>query len=224
MLLVAACSGGDGLRPQTATAVTVPTTLPAPGVKDQVVAASDYRLGPGDKLAINVFGVSELSRDNLIVASDGNVPLPLIGTVPAMGRTAAELSALIEGKLSERYMRNPQVTVAVTEANSQRVTLDGAVRTPGRYVLTGPTTLTEALALGQGTTDTAKASEVVIFRTIDGKRYAARFDLAAIRKGAATDPAVYGNDVVVVGTNSVRGVIKDIATVAPVLSLFFLLR
>lgn len=221
-LALSAC-GGANFRPGTATAVTVAQDLPAPQVADLKAAASEYRLGPTDRLSIRVFGVPDLSGDAEVEA-DGTVAVPLIGNVEASGETTQSLARMIAARLGDRYLRDPNVTVSLSEARSQRVTLDGAVRTPGRYPIVGETHLTEALALGQGPNDYAKNDEVVVFRDVGGQRYAARFDLNAIRGGRAPDPRIYGNDTVVVGTNNVRVLLKDVAQAAPVLGLFYLLR
>jgi polysaccharide export outer membrane protein len=61
---------------------------------------------------------------------------------------------------------------------------------------------------------------VVIFRTVEGKPMAARFDLAAIRTGAETDPEVYPSDVVVVDTSRNRRLVRDFAPLLPLISVF----
>ncbi len=219
---LSAC-GGNSFRPEQAGAVTVAQDLPAPQVTDMRAATSEYRLGPADKINIRVFGVPDLSGEAQVEA-DGSFGLPLIGSVQASGETTQSLARLIEARLGDRYLRDPNVTVSLVEALSQRVTLDGAVRTPGRYPIVGKTSLTEALALGAGPSDYAKTGEVLIFRTVGGQRYVARFDLGAIRTGRMPDPEIYGNDTIVVGTDNVRLALRDVAAVAPVLSLFYLLR
>ncbi len=219
---LSAC-GGNSFRPEQASAVTVAQDLPAPQLTDMLAVTNEYRLGPTDKINIRVFGVPDLSSEAQVEA-DGSVGIPLVGSVRASGETTQSLARLIEVRLGDRYLRNPSVTVSLVEALSQRVTLDGAVRTPGRYPIVGKTSLTEALALGAGPSDYAKTGEVLIFRTVAGQRYVARFDLGAIRTGRMPDPEVYGNDTVVVGTNNVRLALRDVAVVAPVLSLFYLLR
>ncbi|URW74441.1 polysaccharide export protein [Sphingomonas donggukensis] len=222
LALVLTGCGGSNFRPEQAGAVTAGETLPAPLVSD-LREVGEYRLGPTDKIAIRVFGVPELSGDTQIEA-DGTVAVSLIGNVPASGETTQSLARTIQNRLGARYLRDPNVTVSIIEAQSQRVTLDGAVKTPGRYPIVGRTSLTEALALGQGLSDYGKASEVVVFRTVGGKRYAARFDLKAIRGGRLADPEIYGNDIVVVGTDAVRLALRDVASAAPILGLFYLIR
>ena len=85
----------------------------------------------GDKLSVRVFQVPDLSFDQLVVDTSGDIQMPLIGAVRATGQTAGQLSTQIAERLSAQYLRNPQVTVTVTEAASQKITVDGAVTKPG---------------------------------------------------------------------------------------------
>lgn len=217
--------GGSNFRPERATAVTpvAADALPAPALSETQIPTSEFPLGVTDKVAVRVFGAPDFNVDAAVDPA-GAVTVPLIGDVPATGKTTRELAADIAERLGARYIRNPSVTVSLLEAGSRRVTLDGAVRMPGRYALTGPTSLTGAIALGQGTADNARGSEVIVFRTINGQRYAARFSLTDIRGGRAQDPAVFGNDVIVVADDRSRALLQDVAQVAPFLGLFYLFK
>lgn len=196
--------------------------LPAP---DPVTIASlsttaEYRVGPMDTLDISVFQVPELSREAQVDAQ-GMVNMPLIGAVPAAGHTTVELEREIATRLSEKYLQAPQVNISVKEFASQRVTVDGAVMAPGVYPVTGPTTLMRAVAMAKGADPRfANERQVVIFRTVNGQRMAARFDLAAIRAGEADDPEVYGNDIIVVDRSGARSVLRDVVGALPVISIF----
>ncbi|HEY8614654.1 polysaccharide biosynthesis/export family protein [Phenylobacterium sp.] len=171
--------------------------------------AADYRIGAQDKVEINVFGIEELKRE-VQVDSGGKILLPLIGQVQAGGRTPAELSNDIAGLLKKSYMKDPQVIVTVKEAQSQKVTVDGAVLQPGQYALAGPTTLMQAVSLARGPDPKlANVKRVAIFRQIGGQRRSAFYDLAAIRSGKAEDPPVYGNDIVVVDTSGAKNFMQN---------------
>jgi polysaccharide export outer membrane protein len=171
--------------------------------------AADYRIGSQDKIEVNVFGIDELKRE-VQVDSGGKIILPLIGQVQAGGRTPAELSTDIARLLKKSYMKDPQVIVTVKEAQSQKVTVDGAVLQPGQYPLAGPTTLMQAVSLARGPDPKlANIKRVAIFRTVGGQRHSAFFDLAAIRSGRAEDPAVYGNDIVVVDTSGAKNFMQN---------------
>lgn len=191
-----------------------------PGAVSPGSSQADYRLGAGDKLNVRVFQVPDLSFDNLVVDTSGNIQMPLIGVVQAAGLTAGELSAEVGRQLASRYLRDPQVTVTVSEAASQKITVDGAVTRPGVYEMRGSTTLLQAVAMAEGPSRVADLSKVAVFRTIDGRRSVALFDLAAIRQGRADDPAVLGNDVIVVDTSNLSMAMREVVGAIPVLSVF----
>jgi polysaccharide export outer membrane protein len=117
-------------------------------------------------------------------------------------------------------MHNPNVQVAITATTDRSITLDGAVSSPGAYPIIGSTTLMQAVALGKGLTRDANPSRVVIFRTVDGKRMAAAFDLQAIRRAEAEDPPVYGNDIIIVDGSKAREMFRDILSAIPLLGVF----
>lgn len=179
----------------------------------------EYRLGPYDQVVVEVLGVDELKRDGRIDGA-GNFSYPLIGSVHAAGLTPAELAAHIADGLRGRFVRNPQVSVNVREVVSQVVSVDGAVRDPGRYVVSGYMTLQQAIASAHGLTDMAQVTEVVVFRTVGGRPSAALFSLRDIREGRYGDPQIYANDVVVVGTSRARRLWQDLAQIAPIFSAF----
>ncbi|WP_379537455.1 polysaccharide biosynthesis/export family protein [Novosphingobium tardum] len=218
-LALSAC-GKPNFDPAAASRVAVTETLPEPGAEDLYGTAREARIGPGDKINIVVLGISDLER-TVVVDGNGRIVFPLIGTVDALGLTPAELAASIQTRLSQRYLQNPQVSVAITEPVSQRFTIYGGVTRPGIYPAVGNETLTDAIAQASGTSDTARLDEVVVFRTVQGKRMAARFDLRAISGGRADDPAVYPNDRIVVGSDSNRTLLRDLAPLTPVLGLFY---
>ena len=140
-----------------------------------------YKIGPHDVLDISVFKVPELTR-SVQVADTGTINLPLVGEVRAAGRTAQELERDLAQKLGAKYLQSPQVTVFVKEYNSQRVTIEGAVKKPGVYPIRSKTSLLQLIAMADGL-DASSDSTVVVFRQIDGKRIAARFDIDQIRTG-----------------------------------------
>jgi polysaccharide export outer membrane protein len=173
-----------------------------------------------DKLDVSVFQVKDLTG-TVDVDASGKISLPLVGSVQASGRTTAEVSKDIADRLRGGYVRDPQVTVMVKEAVSQKVTVEGAVQKPGVYPIVGHTTLSTAVALASGA-DPQRANErkVRLIRTVGGQHVQASYNLVDIRNGKAQDPAVYGNDVIMVENSAGRGVLRDLATAAPLLYLF----
>lgn len=181
---------------------------------------TEYRIGVGDKLDVRVFQVEDLSFEELVVDTSGNINMPLIGSVRGAGRTAGEMSADIASRLAARYLRDPQVTVTVKEAASQKITVDGAVTKPGVYEMRGSTSLLQAVAMAEGPTRVAELTRVAVFRTIEGQRSVAMFDLASIRQGRSSDPEVFGDDVIVVDTSQLNSTLRELVGFIPALAVF----
>ncbi len=197
--------------------VTEFDALPAPSVGDLTSQARPYRIGPFDKLTITVFGIEDLSGKAQADAS-GRVSVPLAGAIEAAGKTPEELARTVEQRLRGRYVRDPHVTVNVDETLSQTVTIDGEIREPGIYPVLASMTLMRTIATAKGVGEFAKLDDVVVFRTVDGKRLAALYNLAAIRRGLYEDPPIYANDVVVVGDSPARRLFKNLIQIAPLLT------
>lgn len=180
----------------------------------------EYRIVTQDVLDIVVLQVPELSK-SVTVDDQGNIALPFLGEQPVANKTPQQVSKDLTQALSDRFMKNPQVTVRVSEAQGRKVTVDGAVAAPGSYSLNGPTSLLQVIALAKGP-DPRLADErrVAIFRTVGGAREKAMFDLRAIRKGEVEDPTVYGGDIVVVDTSGTKSFLQ---TYQPTFSLMGML-
>lgn len=166
-------------------------------------------------LDVSVFKVPDLSK-SVQVGDDGNISYPLIGDVPAAGRTTHELERDLAKRLGDKYLRSPQVTVLVREYNSQRITVEGSVKNSGVYPMKGRTSLVQGIAMAGGIDTTIGSGDVVIFRTIDGKRSVARFDIDEIKKGTAEDPDLQPGDVVVADTSQTKVVLHNVLSVLPV--------
>lgn len=204
----AADAAGPKMRPVavSASAFAPPDSITSAGA---YTGLSDYRLGPLDLIEVSVFQVPDMDRE-VRVNSSGMISLPLIGGVHVGGRTIQEVEEAIALKLMEGYLQDPQVTVFVSEFTSQRITLEGAVKKPGIFPITGRTTLLQAVALAEGLEPLADPRSVVVFRDIEGQKMAALFDLRAIRRGTAPDPEVFGDDIVVVDQSGSRTFIKSL--------------
>lgn len=191
-------------------------TLPAPTRADLAAGDRPYLIGPFDKLSIDVFGIEDLSKKVQADAS-GRISVPLAGVIEAAGQTPSELAGEIASRLRGRYVRDPQVTVNLEETVSQVITVDGEVKKPGLYPVIGRMTLLRAVATADGATELARLDDVVLFRTVGGQRYAALYNVKAIRRGVYDDPEVYANDVVVVGTSGKALIFKNALAVGPAL-------
>lgn len=216
-LLVVGCAGPPALQPGAHLTVASGTELPPPTSADLIVPARPYLIGPFDQLAVNVFGLPELSQQ-VQADSSGQISLPLAGTIEASGKTPAQLAESIEEALRGRYIRDPQVTVNLVETVSQVVTVEGQVNQPGLFPVVGRMTLLRAVAQARGVTENASLRDVVVFRTVEGQNMAAIYNLDALRRGAYADPELYANDVVVVGDSVARRRFAQILQVAPLLT------
>lgn len=215
LVLVTACTKPQyGLSSEVQ--VLEQTELPPPTRADQVAASRPYLVGPFDKLKLDVFGVEELEREVQTDAS-GKFSFPLIGVVEASGRTPNEIAQEMEARLA-RYVRNPLVTINLVDTVSQVLTVEGEVKKPGLYPVLGNMTLIRAVATAGGVGELAKLDDVVVFRQVNGQRYAALYNLKAIRNGNYVDPPIYANDVVIVGQSSARRLFRDILAAAPLLT------
>ncbi|HEY5107531.1 MAG TPA: polysaccharide biosynthesis/export family protein [Caulobacteraceae bacterium] len=167
-------------------------------------AAQEYRIGALDTLDVTVFQVKDLTLEKLQVDAGGKILLPLIGQVTAQGKTTGELSAEIAARLAAHYLQDPQVSVVVHEAVSQKISVEGAVNQAGVFPMKGRTSLLEAVAMARGFSKDANAHKVAIVREVGGVEQASTFDLAAIERGAAPDPQVQGSDTVVVASSGAK--------------------
>ena len=219
ILASAFLSGCAGPRMEVAE-MTAAQPADLQSVQAETATPWEYRIGVGDKLSIRVFQVAYLSFEELVVDTSGNINLPLIGAVRGAGRTAGEMATDIASRLAARYLRDPQVTVTIMEAASQKITVDGAVTKPGVYEMRGSTSLLQAVAMAEGPSRVADLSKVAVFRTIDGRRSVAIFDLSAIRQGRASDPQVLGDDVIVVDISRLSSGLREALGALPALAAF----
>jgi polysaccharide export outer membrane protein len=201
-------------------------TLPPPDFTDMVDRSNRYQIGPLDKLEIDVFGIEQMTKREIQADAGGNISFPLAGSVPAAGKTPQELALLLAQKLRAAHIRDPQVTVNVKETVSRVFTVEGAVTEPGIYPIVGRMSLIRAVASAKGLTEFAKSEYVVVFRSVKGQRYAALYNLQAIRSGYYDDPEIFANDIVIINESRARRIFKDVLTTAPQLltPLIYILR
>ena len=216
-LMLASCASAPRLTSGQHLVVVEQTQLPPPAGVDPVTGDRPFRIGGFDRLSVIVFGIPELSQ-TLQTDASGRLSLPLVGQLEALGKTPAELAQEITARLTERYVRNPQVTVNVDETVSHVLTVDGQVREPGQYPVLGRMTLMRAIAIAKGTTEFARLQDVVVFRTVGTQQMAALYNLEAIRRGLYPDPQLFASDVVVVGDSPARRLFRDILQASPLLT------
>lgn len=213
LLAGAALSGCASVQPVGgAPGITVVSTtvMPAPSGADPATVDRTYRVGGRDKLLVDVVGIQNLTAREIETSSDGEISIPMAGRIPAFGLTLNELEQRVRTQLQRAYVRDPQVGINVIEVRSRLVTVDGSVRRPGSYPVLGRMTLMQAVASAEGATEFARLSDVVVFRTVAGRKMVALYNLGAIRRGMYEDPDIFEGDVVVVGESTGRRLFQQI--------------
>jgi polysaccharide export outer membrane protein len=175
----------------TATVPRLPPSVPN-------ATTPDYKLGPGDKLRVEVYKDAQLSQ-SLQVRPDGKVTLPLIGDIVAAELTPIQLRDRIATSLKE-YVTNPVVTVIVVEANPAMVYVMGEVNQPGSIPMRGPMTVLQALAMSGGFREFANPKNIRILRRYgnQAKVETIRFNYNDAIKGTAAPMFLSPGDMVVV--------------------------
>ena len=176
-----------------------------------------YALGPLDKVEVEVVGMPDLTRQ-LSVDAQGFLSVPLAGAVKATGLTPVELAGILEERMRQNYLRDPDVVVNLVESTSNAITLDGQVRRPGIYPVYRDQTLTQAIAVAGGENDFARVTTVIVFREVSGQKYVGLYDVRAIRRGNYADPSVYPGDRVVVDESQTRRFLDTIQGVTNLLT------
>jgi polysaccharide export outer membrane protein len=181
-------------RPAVDTPKSAPKMPPPTPVQP---ITTEYRLGAGDKIRIEVYRDPQLSQ-SAQVRPDGKVTLPLIGDIDASGKTPAELDDAITAALKE-YVNNPSVTVIVVEATAATAYVVGGVNQPGAVQLQGNVTVLQALALAGGLSDFADRKNIRILRKSATGTQTIPFNYKEAIKGS-TEAATYlrAGDTVVV--------------------------
>lgn len=154
------------------------------GLENQAVSAQggSYRIGSGDILEIVTWKEPDLSREAVMVRTDGFISFPLLNDVQAAGLTPTELKKAIEQGLQD-FVSSPEVTVTVVTAGSQRFYILGEVLNTGEYPLVKHLTVLQAFALAGGFTEWASKDEILVLRKRDGKDVTLRVDYKEIVDG-----------------------------------------
>lgn len=160
--------------------------------------AQDYVLGPGDVVEVAVLGEGELSR-TAAVRPDGKINLPLIGDVMAAGVTPAQLAERIT-TLLRLYLRNPQVSVTVTQFRVERsfVYLVGQVARPGPVEIQRGWTVMEVMAVSGGVTQRAALRRAQIIRRSTGQTIPVDLERLLLRADRSADVPVEPGDIIMV--------------------------
>jgi polysaccharide export outer membrane protein len=198
----AAQTNQSGATPQPASASAFGSAEP-----------TEYRISKEDILQISVFQVNDLNSA-VQVSQDGNVTLPLIGKVQVAGRTTSEAEQIIAGKLRQKYLQSPQVSVSV-KTFGKRITVSGSVGGPRVLADDGNTTLSQAIANAGGVAEIGNSQRVHVAQSKDQHVQDTIYNLDDIQAGKVQDPLLHGGDIVVVEQSGVKVVLKDITALMP---------
>lgn len=138
---------------------------------------SNYRLGTGDTISINVYDERELSVDKARLSDAGTISVPMLGEIKASGMTVSELeSRVVEGL--KKYLINPRVTVSIEQYRD--IFVNGQVHKPGGFPYQPGLTVRKAVAIAGGFKDRASKSHVAIIHEGDETHTPIKADLSTM--------------------------------------------
>ncbi len=172
----AATASAEKRTTMVAKAAELPEVRPAAGAE-----SPDYLIGADDRLLVSVWKEPELTQ-TVPVRPDGNISLPLIHDVPAVGQTPMQLAAHITARFKQ-FLAEPRVTVIVTEINSRRFYILGEVARPGAFPLLPNMTVLQALSTAGGFREFANPSKIYVLRNENGKATKHRFNYKDVIAG-----------------------------------------
>lgn len=181
---------------------------------------ASYTLRASDRISLIVFREPDFSLENVQIGYEGNISVPMLGSIKAAGMTAAAFEKDVATRLTALGLRSPAVSVNITEYASHLVTVEGAVETAGVYSFVPGARLSSAIALAEGLKREAKRDQVAVFRTRDDGIYVARFDYGQVMQGTMLDPVLEPGDRVVVGTDGLSVFWQDALLAIPALGVF----
>lgn len=138
-------------------------------------------LGPEDIVKISVWKDEHLTQE-VVVRPDGMISFPLVGDVPAAGRTVEEIRLELTKRLA-KFMPNPHVAVLATKLQSYKIYVTGRVNRPGEFLVGHYTDVLQALSLAGGLTPYAAENDIKIMRREKGEQKAYRFRYGDVRNG-----------------------------------------
>ncbi|MGM9487197.1 polysaccharide export protein EpsE [Ideonella sp. YS5] len=140
-----------------------------------------YRIGPGDTVRITVYQSPDLTLEARVTEA-GVISYPLIGAIRLGGRTVSEAEAALAAALKKGdFIKNPQVTVMVTQVRANQVNVLGQVGKPGRIPLdVAGMRLTDVLALAGGVAANAGSDTVVVTGLRNGQPFRSEVDLPRV--------------------------------------------
>jgi len=165
LVLLAGCGGANALGAAAA----------GPAVD------AGYRLGAEDVMLISVWKDEQLTKE-VVVRPDGMVSFPLVGDLQAEDRTVEEIRVDLVKRLN-KYIPNPNVSVAVMKVMSYKIYVVGRVNKPGEYLIGHYTDVLQALSLAGGLSPFAAENDIKVIRRVKGQQQVFPFRYGDVRKG-----------------------------------------
>ncbi len=158
----------------------------------------NYLINPGDMLDISVWNEDALKRI-VRVLPDGTIGFPLTGTIKASGKSIEDLKKEMTEKLKE-YIAEPVVNIAVQAAEGNAVYVTGQVKNPGKFIMTEPMNVMQALSLAGGLTAFAEKDDIVILRKSEKGAQSINFEYSDLEEGEGLNQnhVLKSGDVIVV--------------------------
>jgi polysaccharide export outer membrane protein len=181
---------------------------------------TSYAIRPADQLSVTVFREPDLSLENVKVGVEGNVSLPMVGSIPAAGMTAKQFEQDVTRRLAAAGLKNPIVSVNIAEYASHLVTVEGGVEKPGVYAFQPGARLSSAIALSGGARRIANETQVAVFRETPQGISVAKFDYKQVQQGTMLDPVLEPGDRVVMGTSGLSQFWEDFLKALPAFGVF----
>ena len=175
------------------------SATPAEEVKAKPAASSDeYKVQPGDVLNISVWKESDLQRE-ITIRPDGVLNFPLLGDIPAEGKTVEELRKDIAAKIS-KFVPDPVVSVSVKQSLGYRIFVVGKVSKPGDFAISREIDVMQALSMAGGPTPYASVNKIKILRRVNGELKSIPFKYSDVENGENLEQNImlHGGDIVVV--------------------------
>jgi polysaccharide export outer membrane protein len=154
--------------------------MPA-GSEPPPAAEASYLLGPEDIVKISVWKDEHLTHE-VVVRPDGMISFPLVGDIPAAGRTIEDVRLELVKRLN-KFVPNPHVSVLATKILSYKIYVIGRVNKPGEYLVGHYTDVLQALSLAGGLTPFASENDIRVMRRIRGEQLVFQFRYGDVRKG-----------------------------------------
>ncbi|MGD0180625.1 MAG: polysaccharide biosynthesis/export family protein [Terriglobales bacterium] len=201
------CAGQSDSEKSAGTSPAVNQTATAPATANDPqfhTRDSRYKIEPGDSFDITFDLSPEFNQTGVAVQPDGFVTLHGVGDIKVQGQTVPQLTETLR-KTYSKILNDPQISVSLKDFQKPYFIADGQVARPGKYELRGDTTLTEAIAMAGGFLETAKHSQVVLYRRVDDNWTSAQ--LINVKKMEADrslreDPFLHPGDMLFVPKNT----------------------